>query len=117
MKKLAALHMKNIKLIEAMRINITPEEKMRNIENQKISQELFEFSREFIEEFNKTFPPKTHYDLPGTKDGGKYGKYNYYSQKVICSDGDYTHINMLYENTYKDFWGRWNRFKNLKAFL
>ena len=107
---------KNLAL--AMRRSPTLEQKVHNMERQKIAQELFKFSREIIEEFDEIFFPTTaHYDAPGTELGGEYGKYNYYVQNVIDKDGDYSNITMLCENSYNDFWDRWNRFKRLKAFL
>lgn len=85
----------------------------------KVEKELSQYSWKAIIEFDRIFHPVTHYDPPGTQDGGKYGKYNYYSQNIIPKEGKsyIVNITMLYENTYEDFWVRWNRFKNLKVYL
>jgi hypothetical protein len=97
-----------------MRIKLSPEQKLKNIERQKIVQDVFKFSREMIEKFNDLFPVAEHYS-PSVN--GSYGGYNYYRQQVICKDGDYAHINILYENSYEDFCFRFNKFKVLGAFL
>lgn len=105
-------------LARAMGRRQTPEQKRKNVERQKMAQELFKYSRDLIDEFDETFfPPQAEYYEPGTEKGGEWGKHNYYSQNVIDKNGDYTSVTMLNENSFEDFWERWNRFKNLKAFL
>lgn len=101
----------------AMRRQLTPEQKSKNMERQKMAQELFKYSCAAIEEFDELFKPNINYDVPGSELGGEYGRYNYYIQNVIAKDGDYANITMLNDNSYNDFWERWNGFKNLKAYL
>ena len=106
------------KLARAMSRPISPENKLKNIERQKMAQELFKYSKEIIEEFDENFyPPQMEYYKPGTENGGYYGKHNYYTQNIIDKNGEYANVTMMIENSFDDFWQRWNRFKNLKAFL
>jgi hypothetical protein len=88
-------------------------------EHQKIGEELSQYSRNIVDEFEKVFPPETHYDPPGSSAGGKWGKHNYYHLNIIPKEGraHVTSVTLLYENTFNHFWLRWNRFKNLKVFL
>lgn len=105
------------KLAVAMSRLISPENKLKNIERQKMAQELFKYSKDIIEEFDENFyPPQMEYYKPSSENGG-YGTYNYYTQNVIDKNGDYANVTLLIENSFDDFWKRWNRFKNLKAFL
>lgn len=88
-------------------------------ERTKVCDELSKYSSSIIKEFEKIFALQTYYDAPGTEKGGKYGYYNYFSQNIIPKEGKLHMVNltMLKEDSWNNFWQRWNRFKNLKAFL
>lgn len=105
-------------MVHAMTRKLTPEQKTNNIERQKMAQEIFKFSKDIIEEFDEAFfPLQAIYYEPGTEKGGEYGDYNYYTQNVFDKNGEYANVTMLKENSFADFWERWNRFKKLKVFL
>jgi hypothetical protein len=105
------------KMARMMSRPISDELRQKNIERQKILQELFQFSRDYIEKFNELCAPEIIYYKPGTEEGGDWGKYNYYSQNVIDKNGYMASVDILYENSYDDFFDRWNKFKNLRVFL
>lgn len=91
-----------------------------NQERKKMELELSQYKRSTIEEFQKVFPLKLHYDPPGTPEGGQWGKHNYYQQNIIPKEGgrkNIINVTMLWDDPYGSFWARWNKFKKLKVFL
>lgn len=90
-------------------------------ERQKVCDELSKYSGSIIEEFERLFPLELIRYEPGTIKGGKWGDYNYFSQNIMPKDAksryDIVNLTMLKEDPWGNFWPRWNKFKNLRAFL
>jgi hypothetical protein len=85
----------------------------------KIREELSKYSASIIIEFEKILSPEKCWYEPGTDKGGECGGYNYFIQNIIPKEGSWHSVNltMLKEDPWNNFWQRWNRFLNLKAFL
>jgi hypothetical protein len=81
-------------------------------ELKKIEDELIQYSWKAIQEFERIFAPELYYD-PATK------TWDGWSQNIIPKEGkeQITNITLTYKGGYKDFWFRWNRFKNLLVFI
>jgi hypothetical protein len=81
-------------------------------ELKKIEEELVQYSWKAIVEFERIFAPQLYYD-PATK------TWDGWVQNIIPKEGKdhITNITMTYAGGHKDFWFRWNRFKNLLVFI
>jgi len=91
---------------------------MMDVEIKKIQKALYLKDAKLFREFQKNFPAQPYVD--------KFGEWGHWTIKVYCSHDDSPpgiycyYINMIggpYDASFKDFWYRWNKFNNLKAFL
>lgn len=87
----------------------------------KVCEELSKYYRSIIEEFERLFPLELHRYEPGTIKGGKWGDYNYFCQNIMPKEGkgrqDIVNLTILKEDSWNNFWQRWNKFKIFIPFL
>ncbi len=83
-------------------------------QHDKINEELSKYSWKTIAAFQETFP----LSVSLTKGSTEYYTLEVFSKENIdfANSVSYVYLNKS-ENRFEDFWNRWNRFLNLKAFL